>query len=399
MAPAAEDFLDRVGDALSVSSAAGEFRGRLSGTLDVEAYQFRPTAPGVIHAAGDSLFTPRLSVFLDAQAGPQLYFFAQARVDRGFDPANEPLEARLDEYALRWTPWADGRVSLQAGRFATVVGNWANRHGSWSNPFITAPLPYELLTGVWDSEAVRTTAILLAWSHVRRGLPDRITAIEKRLRLPIIWGPSYATGAAVFGGVGKFQYAFEIKHAPLSSRPETWARSRGFWEHPTVSSRLGFRPSPEWSFGVSGSAGVYLLPEAPTLRTPFHGRGDYRQLVLGQDFAFARGHLQVWGEIYAARFEIPVVGPADTLAYYVEAKYKLTPQLFGALRWNEQLYGSVPERLTQVKWGRPVSRGDVAAGYRFTAHTQAKLQYSLQHGDVGAPRRGHLLALQLTVRF
>ncbi|MEY4939658.1 MAG: hypothetical protein RIQ93_1393 [Verrucomicrobiota bacterium] len=398
-ASGAEEFFDRVGDALSVSSAGGQFRARLSGTMDLEGYQFRPRAPGVIHAAGDSLFTPRLSVFLDAQLGSQLYLFAQARVDRGFDPANEPLKARLDEYALRLTPWTDGRASLQIGRFATVVGNWANRHGSWSNPFITAPLPYELLTGVWDNEALRSSATLLAWSHVRPGLPARITAIEKRLRLPIIWGPSYATGAALFGGTGKLQYAFEVKHAPLSSRPETWGRMQGFWDHPTVSARLGFRPSQTWTLGLSGSSGAYLLPHASKLQNSLHGRGDYRQLVIGHDFGFARRHLQVWGEIYAARFEIPLVGPADTLAYYVEAKYKLTPQLFGALRWNEQLYGSIPERSSRVKWGLPVTRGDLAAGYRFTAHTQGKLQYSLQRGDVGSRDYGHLVSAQLTQRF
>lgn len=399
VASAAEEFFDRVGDALSVSSAGGGLRARLSGTLELEAYQFRPTAPGVIHAAGDSLFNPRLTVFLDAQVGSQVYIFAQARVDRGFDPANEPLEARLDEYALRFTPWTDGRVSFQVGRFATVVGNWTNRHGAWSNPFITAPLPYELLTGVWDNEAVRTPAVLLAWSHVRPGLPARVTAIEKRLRLPILWGPSYATGAALFGGIGDFQYALEVKHASLSSRPETWGSMRGYWDHPTVSGRLGYRPNQTWTFGLSGSSGAYLLPDAPTLLNPFHGRGDYRQLVVGQDFSFARRHLQVWGEIYAARFEIPVVGPADTLAYYVEAKYKLTPQLFGALRWNEQLFGSIRERAGRVKWGLPVSRADVAAGYRFSAHTQGKLQYSLQRGDVGDRDYGHLLSAQLTVRF
>ena len=46
----------------------------------------------------------------------------------------------MDEYALRWTPWDDGRLSLQAGKFANVIGNWTARHQSWENPFITAPL-------------------------------------------------------------------------------------------------------------------------------------------------------------------------------------------------------------------------------------------------------------------
>jgi hypothetical protein len=398
-ARAADEFFDRVGDALSVSAAQGQFRARLSGMLDFEAYEFQPVAPGVIHADGDTLLNPRLALFLDAQAGRQVYFFAQARFDRGFDPADAPGEVRLDEYALRITPWADGRASLQIGRFATVVGNWANRHGSWINPFITAPLPYEHLTGVWDSEAIRSAGVLLAWSHVRPGLPARIVAMEKRLRLPIVWGPSYATGVALSGVVEKFQYAFELKHASLSSRPESWGRTQGDWDHPTVSGRVGFRPNQMWTLGLSGSAGPYLLPGAPTLLVPRRDRGDYRQLVIGQDLGFAWHHLQVWGEVFAARFEIPLVGHADTLAYYVEAKYKFTPQFFGALRWNEQLFGAVPDRGVSVRWGLPVSRLDLGVGYRFTAHTQLKLQYAHQYGDVPGRELGHMLGAQMTVRF
>ena len=53
----------------------------------------------------------------------------QARADRRFDPADRHVEARLDEYAVRFTPWRDSRLNLQVGKFATVVGSWALRHG------------------------------------------------------------------------------------------------------------------------------------------------------------------------------------------------------------------------------------------------------------------------------
>src|SRR6185436_15908925 len=107
-------------------------------------------APGVIRADENDLFNPRLTLFLDAQLGTHVYVFAQSRVDRGYDPGYEHTEIRLDEYALRLTPWNDGRLSLQLGKFGTVVGNWSARHGAWTNAFINAPLAYEHLTGVWD---------------------------------------------------------------------------------------------------------------------------------------------------------------------------------------------------------------------------------------------------------
>jgi hypothetical protein len=42
---------------------------------------------------------------------------------------------------------------------------------------------------------------------------------------------------------------------------------------------------------------------------------------------------------------------------------------------------------------------DVAPGYRFSPHTQLKLQYGLQHGDSGRRDTTRTLATQFTVRF
>jgi hypothetical protein len=127
---------------------------------------------------------------------------------------------------------------------------------------------------------------------------------------------------------------------------------------------------------------------------------DYRELVLGQDASFAWHHLQLWAEFYEARFEVPRVGDADTFAYYFEAKYKFTPQLFGALRWNQQLFGKIDTGAAGSKrWSQDLERVDIAAGYRFTSHAQLKLQYSFQKQTSGPGDDNHLLAAQFTVRF
>src|SRR6476659_6182443 len=87
-------------------------------------------------------------------------------------------------------------------------------------------------------------------------------------------------------------------------------------------------------FGLSGSEGPYFRREAESSLPAGRDISDYREFVLGQDVSFAWHHLQLWAEFYEARFEVPNVGDADTFAYYVEAKYKFTPQLFGAVRWK-----------------------------------------------------------------
>jgi hypothetical protein len=393
-------FVDRLDDALTVSAWQGEFRARLSGTLDLEGYHLQQPTTGLIYTDGSNLFNPRLTLFLDAQLGRQIYIFAQTRADRGFDPSDEGGQVRLDEYALRFTPGNDVRFNVQVGKFATVVGNWVQRHGSWDNPFITAPLPYENLTGIWNVVAARSDAILLGWAHVKPPMTPALEYSEKPLRTPIIWGPSYTTGAEVFGEIDRMKYAFEVKNGSLSSHPDTWTESETLWEHPTVSGRLGYQPNEMWDFGVSASTGPYLRPDVERTLPMDHGLGDYRQTVFGQDISFAWHHLQVWTEVYGARFAIPKVGNVDTLAYYAEAKYKFTPQFFGAVRWNQQLFSTVPDPSGgTIPWGRDAWRIDVAPGYRFTPHTEFKLQYSLERED-NAPRTyDGTIALQLVVRF
>ena len=384
-----DDFFDRLDNALTITAFDGNLRARLSGTIDTEFYNFQQPAPGLIDSEIDNLFNPRLTLFLDAQLGSQIYFFAQSRLDRGFDPSDHGAQIRLDEYALRFTPWDDGRFNLQVGKFATVVGNWVPRHLSWENPFINAPLVYDNVTPISDKIA---PASPLDFVHRFDN--------EKYQFNPVIWGPSYASGISLSGRLGRFDYAAEMKNASLSSRPESWSVTETGFDHPTFSGRVGFRPNQIWNFGLSASDGPYFRSEAEQTLPPGRSIGDYREFVLGQDASFAWHHLQLWAEFYEARFEVPRVGDADTFAYYFEAKYKFTPQLFGALRWNQQLFSNIPDGAGgQVRWSQDLWRIDVAAGYRFTSHIQLKLQYSFQRETTGSRDDNHLIAAQLTVRF
>src|SRR5881296_429214 len=385
-----EDLLDRIDTALSVTAFQETFRARLSGTIDLELYHLQQPPPGLINSNTDNLFNPRLTLFLDTQIGSQIYFFAQSRLDRGFDPSDHGAQVRLDEYALRVTPWEDGRLTVQIGKFATVVGNWVPRHLSWENPFINGPLVYENVTPISDKIAPASPLYFIYGPYY----------YEKYAFNPVIWGPSYANGFSISGKLGQFDYAVEMKNASLSSRPESWNITENGFENPTFSSRVGFRPNEAWNFGLSASEGPYFRREAESTLPPGRDIDDYREFVFGQDASFAWRHLQVWVEFYEARFQVPRVGNADTFAYYIEAKYKFTPQFFGALRWNQQLFGDINNGYGHnVRWSQDLGRIDIAAAYRFTPHTQLKLQYGFQHETTGPCDDNHLLAAQFTIRF
>jgi hypothetical protein len=385
-----DDALDRLDSTMTISAFQDNLRARLSGTVDLEFYNFQQPAPGLIDSKIDNLFNPRLTLFLDAQLGSQIYLFAQTRLDRGFDPSDHGAQIRLDEYAFRFTPWRDGRFTLQIGKFATVVGNWVPRHLSWDNPFINAPLVYENVTAIQDKYAPYSPLYFIYGPYF----------FGKYDFNPVIWGPSYASGISISGRLGRFDYAVEMKNASLSSRPESWYITENGFENPTFSSRIGFRPNEAWNFGFSASEGAYFRREAEPTLPPGRDIDDYREFVLGQDISFAWRHLQLWAEFYEARFQVPNVGDADTFAYYVEAKYKFAPQFFGAIRWNQQLFNRINNGYGGTeRWSPDLGRIDVAATYRFTTHAQLKLQYSFQHETTAPGHDNHLLATQFTVRF
>jgi hypothetical protein len=395
----AADLFDRVDDALTFSTQDNKIRARISGTLDLEQYHFQQPAPAFIYSGGNDLFQPRLSLFLDAQLGPYVYTFVQSRFDRGFDPANGDLRGRVDEYAVRITPWSDGRVNMQLGQFASIVGNWNPRHLSWDNPFITAPLPYENLTGVWDLAPPRNANTLALWANVGAGPSTRFPI--KTRSLSILWGPSYATGASLSGLVGKFDYAVEVKNAALASRPDSWALNRAGLDDPTTSARIGYKPSGEWAFGVSASEGSYLLnTTAANTLPPGYTIHNYREILVGQDAAWFWRDWEMWAEVFETRFQVPQIGDADTAAYYLESRYKFNARTFLSVRWNQQLFATVANGTAAgARWGSNIWRIDVGPTFRFSAHTQFKLQYSFQREDITIGTTNHLVAGQFTTRF
>lgn len=386
-----QEFLDRLDDALHVESKNGWFRTDLSGTIDLEGYYVDQNPPGLIFPDDDHYFNPRLSLFLDAHFGEHFYSFVQFRVDRGFDPGAKDYDTRADEYLLRYQPFDEQWVNLQVGKFATIFGEWVNRHDSWNNPFITAPSAYENVTIITDQAVPGGPAGFLARKNV---------ADKKAAWLPILWGPAYTSGASIFGRVGQFDYAVDFKNASVSSRPTVWdARYLG-WEHPTWSGRLGWRPNAAWKLGVSASYGAYLLPITAKALPAGKSIDDYTQTTVGYDVSYAWRRWQFWGEFIFSRFDVPNVGNADTAAYFIESKYKLSTRTFAALRWNQQFFDPVRNGTGgEEDWDRDLWRLDAALGCRLTRHLQGKLQYSYSHQKGGQQQGEQLVAVQATVKF
>ncbi|HRI16345.1 MAG TPA: hypothetical protein PLX89_25415 [Verrucomicrobiota bacterium] len=386
----AQKFLDDISDALAFSTPQGTARVDFSGTFDVEGYVFQDPAPGLIF--GDAPFVnPRLTLFGEAQLGTQWYSYAQFQANRGFDPGAAVRNAQFYEYLLRWTPSPEGTVNLQVGEFATCFGNWVKRHLSWENPFVTAPTPYEQVLTISDVNAPPGPKAFLA----RRALPA-----NKRAWVPLIWGPSYTTGASIFGSVEKLDYAVEFKNASISSRPAVWSGFDQGWSSPTVTTRVGWRPAPAWNIGISGSGGAYLLPSAVPTLPAGTSLNDFPQFTTGLDVSWSRQRWQIWSELFLSRFDVPNVGNADLLGWYAETKYKVTTHLWAAARMNVMVFGEVPDGLGgEAQWDNKAWRLDLALGWRFNQHWQMKVQYSYGREQSPGVQGNSLFAGQITLKF
>lgn len=377
---------ERLAESLHLASPDGDWRAQISGNLTLEGFKGHQSNPGLVLFEDDTLFHPRLTLFADAELGPQVYGFVQVRVDRGFDPAEGSMEIRLDEYAIRFSPKGAG-MSLQLGQFAAVIGNWMARHDAWQNPFVGAPLPYEYLTGVYDERAPRSLADL-----------GPAAGVDEYAYLPIVWGPSYATGVSLSGRWGKFDYAVELKNTGPSSRPDAWPVSAVDFSHPAFNARLVYRPDLRVKLGLSYSDSAYLLPSAASSVPPGRSFGDYRQRLVAQDFSFEWRRLQVWVETFQSTFDVPG-GSVDTYAGYVETRVKVTPQFFTALRWNRQVYSTVGQGASRFRWGENTTRYDLATVYRFTPDSQLKLQVTSNHPSGDPSEVGVAYAAQYFLRF
>jgi len=160
-------------------------------------------------------------------------------------------QVRLDEYALRVTPWNTGQLNLQVGKFATIVAIGRNGNLSWENPYrhrafaLRKPSPHR-----------RHEAPASAGDFLER------TSRKNTSTTRSIWGPSYATGR--FGGrpAGQARLRQSRSRTFRSPRRNPGTPPKLDLSIRTVSGRIGLRPNPMWNFGFSASTGPYFRPEA-----------------------------------------------------------------------------------------------------------------------------------------
>lgn len=355
----------------------------LKGEVETTFYQVDGPSPSLLKFSDGGFLQTRFSLSFDLRPSEFFYFHSRARIDRGFDPGDNPDGAlRLDEVFLRYRPFGDARLNLQLGKSATVFGNYVSRHDFHDDPFLVAPLPYGEILGV----AVRNPAGN-SLSNIAGRASGRLPGVfnsPKRNWASAIWGPAYTSGVSIFGAFEKFDYALEIKNVEAGAHPNQWDASAEDFDSPTIAGRLGYRPNATWNFGASWSRGPYLNPEADRFLPVGTDRGDLPHTMFGVDARWARGDVIFSGEAIFNRYERLSGEDLESLSWYLQARWKAAPGFWLATRLgqtlNNEVSGLSGERLP---WSPDLLRAELAAGWRVTPDLLLKTQYSYTKSSGG----------------
>lgn len=344
---------------LASAAASAQERFLIEGIFDAELHDTDTDSHLLSRNDGDLSYVGRVQLWSAYQVSPsfQVYALVEGEIE---DASGETeSEAEFEQYAVRYTRHSSPSFFIEAGRILGPLTVYSDRHLSSKNPLIGQP--YTFLT-------------------------------------------TYPIGAQIGGSFGKFDYRAAMVDEP-DIKPDFLSIEPGTAYRPVLG--FGFSPVQQLRFGVSYTEGPYLGGEAdPGLPAGASWR-DYDQQVLGFDFQYARGYLELNGQFVSAQYEIPFASEdSDNESYYVELKYTFTPRFYGAVRYGKNNETAI-EYLDGLNWAhQDVEFGDLelGVGYRFTASSQLKMAYrNIQLDEevalLGGGNNGHAVSLQFSHQF
>lgn len=344
---------------LASTQAIAQERFLVEGIFDAELYKTDPGSMRLSRNEGDIATLGRLQLWSAFQISPGVQIYAMGELETDNSSGERESESEIEQFALRYTSQSAPYFFLEAGKILSPLGAFSNRHLSTQNPLIGQPYIYTS-SYPWGIQA----AGAFGWFDYRAALIDLPEVYDDYLPVD----PDSALRPALGGGV-----------TPLT----------------------GLR------FGFSYTKGPYLNDELDTFLPPGTGWRDFDQRILGFDFQFSRGYLELNGQWVFSKYDVPFRGEGtDNTNYYLELKYSWTPRFYSAVRFkhSEAAFISHQGDLYWMAQARKFRDVEIGIGYRFSPDTQLKVSYRKDHWKTNADpyypiANGHSLALQLSHHF
>jgi hypothetical protein len=361
------------------------------------SFTFGPEDPGFFNYTDyqfSALRNARLGVSAEVRANDYLQVLGELRLDHG---------RVLEAYGLyaRVRPWPARRFDIQAGRVPTTFGLMSRASYGNQNILIGQPLAYQYLMSIRPDAVPATNDDLLrmrgrGWeSAFPVGNPTPAPGV------PLVNTSRWDTGLQVHGIVRSVEWTGAITAGSLSD-PRTLRDNNPGRQ---FAGRVVGRPTPGLAIGLSASRGAWLNETLDAAVAGAETSGSARQIAFGGDAEYSAGPLLVRGEAIRSAWTMPAIAtlhldePLIGTSLLVEARYKVAPGLYMAVRGDRLDYSRISGQRGWDTWEARVWRIETGAGYSVTRNIQLKGAWQHNDRDGGRVRRDSLLAGQVLYWF
>jgi hypothetical protein len=301
---------------------------------------------------------------------------------------------------IRFRPWVDKGLDIQAGRIPPSFGVFSRRAYTTDNPVIGYPLAYQYLTSI-HPDAVPALAEDLVRMRARGWLSS--FPVGNRTPgpgVPLVSAFRWDTGVQARWKAGIIDATAAVTAGTLSD-PHADDNNGA----PQVSGRFAVEPVTGLIVGASAARGAWLSHDVTELLTGGTGGNKYTQEAWGADAEYSRDHWLVRSEMVWSRWRVPLAASApsgidlDALAIWAEGRYKLTPRISLGLRVDHLGFSDVQTSTMVLPWDAPVNRIETAIGYSLQRNLTARIGVQRNDRDAGRVHSRTYFAAQLAYWF
>jgi hypothetical protein len=307
----------------------------------------------------------------------------------------------LRTYALfaRITPLAGRALDVQVGLIPPVFGAFGRRAYPTDNPLIGYPLAYQYLTSLRSNALPAGPDDLLRMQGRGWAAAYPLGRPGYGQGLPLVDAARYPIGIELRAGDRPVELSVAVTTGGLAT-PQLAGSRLG----DQLSARMAVRPGIGLVVGLSFSRGVYLALRDLEAHGVIVPRGQDQQRAIGIDAEYSAGHWIVRAEAVASRWSVPhtpsttLDSTLDALALDVEARYRIRPGLYAAVRADRLNFSEIGgEYYNLSAWDAPVRRIEVGGGYSLRHDVVLKVAYQWNHRETSYFPNAALLAAQLVV--
>jgi hypothetical protein len=328
----------------------------------------------------------RLDVSAAVHANRHLSLLAEVRSENGEAPRPYALY-------LRYRPWEQLPIDIQAGRVPPTFGAFSRRNYPSDNVLIGYPLAYQYLTSL-RPDAIPAGADELFEMRARGWRSSfSIGDPEPDRGLPLATAFHWDTGVQVHVEKPWADGTIAVTTGSLAN-----PRVRDDNNGRQIAGRVAVRPLAGLQIGVSGSRAAFLTRDA-AMAAGVSSR-DFPQTATGLDLEYSRDYYLVRVEAILNTWRLPTIAePLRANGISIEGRYRFRPGWHAAVRVDHLGFNRIEGDAGASAWDAPVTRVEIGGGYLIRRNVQLKL--SMQHNarDGGRVHSLNLVSAQAVVWF